>query len=243
MSRIAVVASAVAVLWSASCASAVRDAVTTPSEAAPVLADDAGDVARDAAPGVVDPRPRVDRDGYVDDGGAGTGNTEVAELPDEDPFAALDRAFAAEAAALSASPADVGGAGGEDAEVAELADEDPFAALDRAFAAEAAALSAPEPATLAEWTRAVNASVTAAEDAAGEAEAAAGGPGTRLSRRAACAGSRDRLARALDDVRDLTVGESRPAYVTRAAGEEAYAELGERIAVARERGRTACEVI
>ena len=203
MSRIAVVASAVAVLWSASCASAVRDAVTTPSEAAPVLADDAGDVARDAAPGVVDPPPRVDRDGYVDDGGAGTGNTEVAEL----------------------------------------ADEDPFAALDRAFAAEAAALSAPEPATLAEWTRAVNASVTAAEDAAGEAEAAAGGPGTRLSRRAACAGSRDRLARALDDVRDLTVGESRPAYVTRAAGEEAYAELGERIAVARERGRTACEVI
>ena len=129
--------------------------------------------------------------------------------------------------------------------MAELPEEDPFAALDRAFAAEAAAagLTVPEPATLAEWTRAVNASMTAAEDAAGEAEAAARGRGSRLSRRAACSGARERLAGALDDVQELTVGEARPAHVTRATGEEAYAELGERIEAARERGRTACEAL
>ena len=179
------------------------------------------------------------------DAGAGGVNAEVADLPDDDPFAALDRAFAAEAEAarLTGAAASDAGAGGVNAEVADLPDDDPFAALDRAFAAEAeaAGLTAPEPATLEEWTRAVNAGMTAAEDAAGEAEAAAGGSGTRLSRRAACAGARDRLESAVDDVRNLTIGEARPAYVTSDAGEETYVELGGRIAAARERGRTACE--
>ena len=197
-------AMAVGVLSTAGCGPTVRDAVTTPSEAAPVLVEEAGDAASDGAQAADSP-PLRDRDERIGGGGAGGVTAEVAELPEEDPFAALDRAFAAEAAA--------------------------------------AGLTVPEPATLAEWTRAVNASMTAAEDAAGEAEAAARGRGSRLSRRAACSGARERLAGALDDVQELTVGEARPAHVTRATGEEAYAELGERIEAARERGRTACEAL
>ena len=239
-------AMAVGVLSTAGCGPTVRDAVTTPSEAAPVLVEEAGDAASDGAQAADSP-PLRDRDERIGDGGAGGVTAEVAELPEEDPFAALDRAFAAEAAAagLTVPERGDGGGGGVTAEVAELPEEDPFAALDRAFAAEAAAagLTVPEPATLAEWTRAVNASMTAAEDAAGEAEAAARGRGSRLSRRAACSGARERLAGALDDVQELTVGEARPAHVTRATGEEAYAELGERIEAARERGRTACDAL
>jgi hypothetical protein len=54
--------------------------------------------------------------------------------------------------------------------------------------------------------------------------------------------ARDRLTSALARVEALMVGESRPPFVTRAAGEEAYAELGERLEAARTQGR-ACETI
>ena len=100
-----------------------------------------------------------------------------------------------------------------------------------------------EPADLAEWVREVNAGVTAAEEAAAEAEAAAAGSGSWFSRAAACVNAQDRLTGALARVEALTVGESRPSYVTSTAGEEAYAELGEQLESARERGRVACASI
>ena len=75
------------------------------------------------------------------------------------------------------------------------------------------------PPDLAEWVRAVNAGVTAAEEAAAEAEAAAGGTRNWFARTAASVNARYRLARALVRVEALTVGESRPSFVTRAAGE------------------------
>ena len=100
-----------------------------------------------------------------------------------------------------------------------------------------------EPADLAEWVREVNAGVTAAEEAAAEAETAAAGSGSWFSRAAACVNAQDRLTGALARVEALTVGESRPSYVTSTAGEEAYAELGEQLESARERGRVACASI
>ena len=116
--------------------------------------------------------------------------------------------------------------------------------LDMATGADGPVDAAAEPADLAEWVRAVNAGVAAAEEAAADAEAEAAGGGTRswFARTAACVNARDRLARALARVEALTVGGSRPSYVTSAAGEEAYAELGERLESARAHGR-ACESI
>ena len=62
-------------------------------------------------------------------------------------------------------------------------------------------------------------------------------------RRATCRVARNRLADAVSEARELTVGGARPVFVTRAAAEQVYADLGERIAAARERGRRACEAI
>ena len=56
-------------------------------------------------------------------------------------------------------------------------------------------------------------------------------PRAREAGLAACVDALDRLTRALARVEALTVGGSWPSYVTSAAGEEAYAELGERIEV------------
>ena len=168
---------------------------------------------------------------------AGLADPEPGVAPVEDPFAALDRAFAAEAAAAVADArADPVGADGSG--IAALAvPADAETGVDTAAAAEAV-----EPADLAAWVRAVNASLTAAEEAATVAQASAAGAGSWFARTAACVDARDRLTRALARVEALTVGGSRPSYVTSAAGEEAYAELGERLESARTHGR-ACESI
>ena len=163
-----------------------------------------------------------------------------------DAFAALEQAFAVEVADDVAQ--------GDEANVVDAAPE-PTAAhgsastvalvvpLDVETAADPPAYATPEPANLAEWVRAVSAGVTAAEEAAGEAESAAAGTGSWFARTAACVNARDRLSNALQRVERLTVGEGRPLYVTAAAGEETYTELGERLDSAGERGRAACESI
>ena len=116
----------------------------------------------------------------------------------------------------------------------------PFEAqVDSGRSAEALA----EPVDLAAWVRAVNASVTAAEQAASDAEAAASGAGSWFARAAGCVNSQDRLTSELARIEELTIGRARPSFVTGAAGEEAYAELGARRESARERGRAACESI
>ena len=186
---------------------------------------------------------------------------EAAPRPtaDADAWAALDRAFAAEAAAEAELD--------EEAAPRPTADADAWAALDRAFAAEAAAeaeldeeaaprpvtaaaneavanvAGEPEPTDLAAWVRAVNAGVRRAEEAAGEAEAAAADTGSWFSRTAACVDARDRLSHAWERVRELTIGEARPAFVTETAGAETYCEVEEWLEAARERGRVACESI
>ena len=140
-----------------------------------------------------------------------------------DPFAALDRAFAAEAAAagVADAPADPIAAAASGAAALVVP-------VDTETSVDAAADEATEPADLAAWVRAVNAGMTAAEEAAAAARTSAAGTGSWFTRTAACVDARDRLTSALARVEALTVGESRPPFVTRAAGEEAYAELGER---------------
>ena len=205
----------------------------------------------------------VGAEGAEEEAAAGLAHTEPDDAPVEDPFAALDRAFATEVAgaAAEAFAAEV-----EDpfaaldrafsAEVAgDVADAaaDPVAAdgvgaaalavpVDAETSVNAAGAEATEPATFASWVRAVNGSVTAAEDAAAAAQASAAGSGSWFARTAACVGARDRLTRALARVEALTVGGSRPSFVTSAMGEEAYAELGERLASARAQSR-ACDSI
>ena len=111
-------------------------------------------------------------------------------------------------------------------------------------AADPSASATTEPANLAEWVRVVSAGMTAAEEAADEAESAAAGTGSWFGRTTTCVNALDRLSNALQRVERLTVGEERPSYVTSAAGEQTYAELGdERLESARERGRAACESI
>lgn len=157
-------------------------------------------------------------------------------------FAALDQAFAVEAAddvaqgdeanVFDAEPGPTDGNGS--AAVVAL-----VVPLEVETAADPLASSTPEPANLTEWVR-VSAGVTTAEEAADEAESAAAGTGSWFGRTTACVNAQDRLSYALQKVERLTVGEERPSYVTSAAGEETYAELGERLESARERGRAAC---
>ena len=176
--------------------------------------------------------------------------TEAAAAPEPadsaDAFAALDRAFAVEAADDVAQ--------GDAANVVDAAPEPTDAngsaapvalvvPLEVATAADPSASATSEPANLTEWVRVVSAGVTAAEEAAGEAESAAAGTGSWFGRTTTCVNALDRLSNALQSVERLTVGEERPSYVTSAAGEETYAELGERLETARERGRAACESI
>lgn len=170
---------------------------------------------------------------------AGSG---LADRPDdasvEDPFAALDRAFAAEAAAAAAVVDAAADSVDADASGAAAS----VVLVDAEISVDAAADEATEPADLAAWVRAVNAGVAAAEEAAAAAQASAAGTGSWFARTATCVAARDRLTSALARVEALTVGGSRPSYVTSAAGEEAYAELGERLESARAHGR-ACESI
>ena len=168
--------------------------------------------------------------------------------PVPDPFAALDRAFATEAAATSLANAAVGG---NESAVGSV--PDPFAALERAFAAQAAEAVTEDPgnaesAAVVGTVEAANraawvASVDAAVATAAEAETAAAGPGRWMSRNARCVGARNRLAAAIARVEALTVGGARPQHVPGATGEEAYAKISARIEAADERGRRACESI
>lgn len=104
--------------------------------------------------------------------------------------------------------------------------------------------AAPEPSgDLTAWVRAVDGSLTDAEGAAAQAEAAATGAGGWFLRTMACLDAEERMLRALDRVRSLTTGEGRPEGVAPATGNEVYVELGERMAAAREQVRTACEFI
>ena len=194
---------------------------------------------------------------------AGLAHAEPDDAPVEDPFAALDRAFATEVAGDAAEAfaaevedpfaaldrafsAEVAGDVADAAADSVAADGVGAAALavpvDAETSVNAAGAEATEPATFAAWVRAVNASVSAAEEAAAAAQASAAGAGSWFARTAACVGARDRLTRALARVEALTVGGSRPSFVTSAMGEEAYAELGERLASARAQSR-ACDSI
>ena len=170
---------------------------------------------------------------------AETGATTEAGVADA--LAALDRAFETQGAAQ------------DDARPAEAGVADALAALDRAFETQGAAqddaagaaddADEPEPADLAAWVRAVNAGVRRAEEAARAAEAAAASGGSWFSRMAACVDAHDRLESAVERAEALTLGATRPAFVTTAAGAEAYAEVEARLDAAREDGRMACESI
>ena len=130
------------------------------------------------------------------------------------------------------TPADVARAAGGEAE----ATGEP--------APSAVVAAAPEPSgDFIGWVRAVDASMTDAERAAGAAEAAAAATGGWFSRTAACLAAEERMASALDRVAQLTAGEARPETVAPAAAEEVRAELAERMAAARERARGACASI
>ena len=181
-------------------------------------------------------------------------------------LAALDRAFAADAPV-----ADVPRPAGTDAEpeATEAAGVAALAALDGAFAAanataanaseqEDAADAAspaladataaevagePEPTILTAWLRAVNAAVRRAEEAAAEAEKTAAATGSWFSLTTACLDARDRVSKAGKRVKELTIGEARPLFVTSAAGSEAYCEVEDRLEAANERGRLACDSI
>ena len=127
-----------------------------------------------------------------------------------DPFAALERAFAeqtAEDRAEDNTEEPVGVYGTEDRAGAGSTvslvqpsnrENDEAAAADEAV----------EPANLLEWVAAVNAGVTAAEQAAAEADAS--GTGSWFARTTACLNARNRLAVALAHVEALTVGNARP---------------------------------
>ena len=163
-----------------------------------------------------------------------------------DAFAALDRAFAVEAAddVAQGDAANVVDATPEPTDANGLASPVALVVpLEVEAAADSPASVTTEPANLAEWVRMVSAGMTAAEEAAGEAELAAAGTGSWFGRTTTCVNALDRLSNALQRVERLTVGEERPSSVTSAAGEETYAELGERLETARERGRAACESI
>ena len=192
-------------------------------------AEVAGDAAEAFAAG-------VGAEDAEEEAAADLAHAEPDDAPVEDPFAALDRAFAAEAtvdaAHAAADPVAADGVG-----AAALA-----VPGDAETGVNAAGAEATEPATFAAWVRAVNASVSAAEEAAAAAHASAAGAGSWFARTAACVGARDRLTRALARVEALTVGASRPSSVTSASGEEAYVELGERLESARAQGR-ACDSI
>ena len=167
-----------------------------------------------ATPAPADPFAALEQAFASERDAEGSVDREVADAVPEDPFAALGRAFASEAAESSASAETVGVGG------AEAVTPDPFAALEQALAAETLAepteedgpdIEAAEPVDFAEWTRAVNAGVAAAEQAAAEAEAAASGAGATRVRTAACVSAREHLTPALSRVEDLTVGdEARP---------------------------------
>ena len=193
----------------------------------------AAEVAGDAAEAFA---AEVGAEDAEEEAAAGLAHAEPDDVPVEDPFAALDRAFAAavagDVADAAADPVAADGVG-----AAALA-----APVDAETSVNAADAEATEPATFGAWVRAVNGSVTAAEDAAAAAQASAAGAGSWFARTAACVGARDRLTRALARVEALTVGGSRPSFVTSAMGEEAYAELGERLASARAQSR-ACDSI
>ena len=106
---------------------------------------------------------------------------------------------------------------------------------------DAAPAAEPEPAdNLAEWVRALNAAAGAAEQAAADAEAAAGGPGSWFSRTSACIEAEARATAAATRVSSLTVGDNRPGYVPVRAGREAYIDLVILMDAAQQRARAAC---
>ena len=67
----------------------------------------------------------------------------------------------------------------------------------------------------------------------GQTEAAAEAAGSWFSRIAACVDARDRLESAVERAEALMLGAARPAFVTVAAGAEAYAEVGATLSGAR----------
>ena len=113
-----------------------------------------------------------------------------------------------------------------------------------AGAATAALAAAPEPAEDFEgWVRALNAAVRAVEQAAADAEAAAGGSGSWFSRASSCIDAEAHATAAVTRVSSLTVGDDRPRYVPVRAGREAYADLVVLMDAAQRRARAACRSI
>ena len=88
------------------------------------------------------------------------------------------------------------------------------------------------------WLHALNAAVAEAEQVARETDGAA--RRGRLLLSAACRNAEDRMARAIDRVRNLAFGEDRPGFVPASAGAAIYDKLRERLDAARERARRTC---
>ena len=111
--------------------------------------------------------------------------------------------------------------------------------------APAAAVDAvPEPAgDFIGWVRTLNVAARAAEQAAADAEAAAGGSGSWFSRASACIDAEARATAAATRVSSLTVGNSRPRYVPVRAGRAAYADIVVLMDAAQQRARAACSTI
>ena len=91
---------------------------------------------------------------------------------------------------------------------------------------------------VARWAGALTAAARAAEQAAADAETAAGGSGS--SRASSCSDAEARVAAAAARVRSLTVGDDRPRFVPARTGRETYSDLFHLLDAAQRRARAAC---
>ena len=106
------------------------------------------------------------------------------------------------------------------------------------------AAAAPEPADdFAGWVRSLTAAARAAEQAATDAEAAAGGMGSARARAGSCSDAEARATAAATRVTDLTIGDDRPRYVPARTGRGTYSDLFHLLDAAQRRARAACRSI
>ena len=107
-----------------------------------------------------------------------------------------------------------------------------------------AAAAAPDRADdFAGWVRALTAAARAAEQAAGEAEAAVRGRGSSSSRASSCREAEALVAEAAARVTSLTVGDDRPPSVPGRTGRETHSDLFYLLDAAKRRARAACSSI
>lgn len=187
----------------------------------------------------------------------------AASVPDVRPARAADTgvpgATAEPAAAgnvVRGSPTETARPGNDDAPGAADAGPEPASTVaPRAGAADAelepvdvaparadTADAAPEPVgDVARWAGALTAAARAAEQAAADAESAAGGSGR--SRASSCSDAEARVTAAAARVSSLTVGDDRPRFVPARTGRETYSDLFHLLDAAQRRARAACSSI